>query len=433
MKRLEVLITDFDGVLTDCKKFYNSHSPLSSHSSQSSHMKAYNMKDGQAVQSFHHAGIPVHILSGDDSPTINTIGKRLKYDRITTGVKDKLKFVENLCRDTGIHMEQIGYIGDDMADVRLLSKVGHPYAPSDCNRALRQIPGICILPIRGGEGCLSELYNILYPPAPPAPTTPPVPAPTFVSPLITCCIPARYKSVRLPGKPLLKINAKTVIEHVYRQVQKSKYITNIMVLTEDERIAEEVKSFGGQCTVITALCKNGTERIIEYLKLAQISGINGIVVNVQGDEPFIDPIHVDLCIKNYLDRKHLSPDMVCSTLHYRQDPEKISNRNVGKAVLDKHNNIMYCSRNIIPGTKTHSISNTSIYYGHIGVFVFDVDYLVSTYPGHSPCQVAEDIEWLKILEDGYRVNSVLVENHIHGIDTMEDYNDLLSLATGSAP
>lgn len=114
-------------------------------------------------------------------------------------------------------------------------------------------------------------------------------------------IPARYNSSRLPGKPLLKINNKSIINLVYDNVTKLKNIDNIIILTDDIRIKNECNSFGGKCEIITEDCLNGTERIIKYLKKKEIN--DGIIVNVQGDEPFINYSNIQKAIDNFIDKK----------------------------------------------------------------------------------------------------------------------------------
>ena len=114
-------------------------------------------------------------------------------------------------------------------------------------------------------------------------------------------IPARYNSSRLPGKPLLKINNKTIINHVYENVIKIKNIDNIVILTDDIRIKEECNSFNSRCEIINEECLNGTDRIIKYLQKNNIT--DGIIVNVQGDEPFIKSENIEMAINNFIDKK----------------------------------------------------------------------------------------------------------------------------------
>ena len=256
---------------------------------------------------------------------------------------------------------------------------------------------------------------------------------------IICCIPARYQSSRLPGKPLLEIDNETVITRVYKQVKKCKRIDDIVVLTDDIRIKEEVEKNGGNAVMILEDCLNGTERIISYLKLSK-SDVD-IVVNVQGDEPFINPADIDFCIENYFYKKYNikfnvletkfknDKQLVCSTMCHILENDKsiLENRSKGKVILDKNNNIMYCSRNIIPASKNNQINKDATYYGHIGVFVFDKDYLINEFSKENTTyQIYEDIEWMKIIEQGYKINTVIVEEQERGIDTQEDYEYFLN-------
>ena len=244
---------------------------------------------------------------------------------------------------------------------------------------------------------------------------------------IICLIPARYHSTRLPGKPLLKINNKTVIQRTYENVLKSKYFNckNTIIVTDDDRIIQNINSFNGNYSKITDECINGTERILKLLP--KISNKYNIIVNVQGDEPFINPIHIDKCIESYLNISDKDIcQYACSTLHYKIiDDSELNNRNVGKAVLDKNNNIIYCSRSMIPHNKKGEKLNID-YFGHIGIFVFNRKILEECFSlENTPNQLSEDIEWLKFIEYGYKIKSSLVDNTEIGINTPEDYQFLI--------
>lgn len=246
----------------------------------------------------------------------------------------------------------------------------------------------------------------------------------FIMKNILVCIPARYKSTRLPGKPLLKINDKTIINHVYDNVKKLKNIdvNNIIVLTDDIRIQEEVKNFKGNCEIINEYCLNGTDRILHYLKKSNKKF--DMIVNVQGDEPFTNSKNIQTAIDNFLNKK--DEITVCSTLFYKTlDEKSIKSKSRGKIVLDIKGNIMYCSRNVIPSGKNKDIIPIYKYNIHIGIFVFDYNYLVTKYKFNTPIQLREDIEWMKIMEQGYKINAVEVYDHEIGVDTKEDYEYLL--------
>lgn len=237
---------------------------------------------------------------------------------------------------------------------------------------------------------------------------------------VLCCIPARYESSRLPGKPLLKIGDKTIIQRSYEQAKKT-IADKVIVLTDDQRIMDEVISFGGECHIITNECLNGTDRIISYLKKIDHSNYD-IIANVQGDEPFVNPEHINGAIRNFFDKK---PE--CSTICYKtSDVTEISSKSRGKAVTNLNNDIIYCSRNVIPSNKKEHIVSGHLYNIHVGIFIFDKNYLLNHYSReNTPLQLVEDIEWMKIIEQGYKINTIFVDGAERGIDTQEDYDYLL--------
>lgn len=241
---------------------------------------------------------------------------------------------------------------------------------------------------------------------------------------VTCFIPARLKSTRLPEKLLKKIDNISIITRVVNQVKKCKNIDNIIVLTDSPIIFDEVIDNNPDisCIVSDKKYNNGTERIVGYLNNSG-KCVDDIIVNVQGDEPYIEPSYIDKCIDNYL-YKNNDKMVVCSTMSFMIDKtvEHPSSRSIGKVVMDQYNNIMYCSRNIIPGTKMKEMNENHTYYGHIGVFVYDYNYLMEKYTdnNNTSLQQSEDIEWLKILQDGYKINSIIVSKPERSVDTMED-------------
>lgn len=244
---------------------------------------------------------------------------------------------------------------------------------------------------------------------------------------ILCCIPARYHSTRLPGKCLKDLHGKPVIQHVWERAMECNCIGNIVVLTDCQLVADAVVGFGGQCVVIAEPCTNGTDRITHYLRT--LPNIPNTVVNIQGDEPYIDAAVIDICIQNYHNRSVLDDRLVCSTIHYKtQDSYLIASPTKGKLVTDKASNIMYCSRSPIPSTKTGYPQKGREYSIHIGIFVFKTDYLLKHYADeNTSAQMCEDIEWLKIIEQGFNVNTIEVVSQPRGVDTTEDLEYLRSL------
>lgn len=240
---------------------------------------------------------------------------------------------------------------------------------------------------------------------------------------ICALIPARYQSSRLPGKPLLEIGGKTIIERTYSQTVKSKFINEVYVVSDDDRIINHIESIGGKCIKIDSECLNGTERICKSLPLLESN--YDIIVNVQGDEPFIDPDNIDYAISKYLENES-DDNMVCTTIHTKlEDVNEINSRTIGKMVMDKYNNVMYCSRAVIPHTKNGNLDVNNVYNGHIGIFIFRRSYLpLYMMDKNTPAQLSEDIEWLKIMEHGYKIKSYPVSSYEIGINTMEDFNYL---------
>ena len=240
------------------------------------------------------------------------------------------------------------------------------------------------------------------------------------------CVPCRYHSSRLPGKPLLKINNLSIINHVYNNILKIKNInnSNIVFLTDDSKISDEINNFGGNCYISKQNCNNGTIRIINYLKENNIS--KKYIINIQGDEPFFDTKMLEKLIELFINRNYHNNKVKCGTLYYStNDFNYVNNNNKVKLVLNNQNFIMYGSRQVIPGKKNINKNNDINYHIHIGIFIFDFNYLLNEYiQPNIYYQDIEDLEWLKILEQDYKIYSLPVQFHEVGVDTEEDYKYL---------
>ena len=252
--------------------------------------------------------------------------------------------------------------------------------------------------------------------------------------MIIAIIPARYNSSRLPGKMLLKINDKSIIERTYEQTKKCSKIDRIIIATDETKIINEVSKFNAESILITDECINGTERIAKAYKkiINEVSKFNAesilitdecingteriakaykkinnsykYILNVQGDEPFINPEHI-----NFLIDQH--QDSVCSTLHYKiKNKNDLHNKGVVKIIINKNNEVIYGSRAMIPSSKDGESKDNINYYAHIGIFLFDSKFIYDflEHP-NTPAQLSEDLEWLKIIEMGYKINSYEVE------------------------
>src|SRR5215510_2970177 len=222
-------------------------------------------------------------------------------------------------------------------------------------------------------------------------------------------IPARFNSTRFPGKPIIEIDGKTLIEHVYRQVERAESVTRIVVATEDHRIADAVRRFGGTAIMTRNDHPSGTDRLAEA---AQDYPNNTLVVNVQGDEPMIEPGDIDRAVA----AAQLG-DAEIVTLMTRLDPAQADDPNRVKVVTDRHGIALYFSRSKIPSGGTCFL--------HLGLYVYRVGFLKKfTKLEQTPLEISERLEQLRALEHGYRIRVVEVENESWGIDTPEDLERL---------
>ena len=218
-------------------------------------------------------------------------------------------------------------------------------------------------------------------------------------------IPARFNSTRFPGKPIVQIDGKTLIEHVYRQVEKANLIGRIVVATDDQRIFDAVRGFGGTAVMTRNDHPSGTDRLAEaVLNLPAET----LVVNVQGDEPMIEPADIDRAVE-----AARTGDAEIVTLMTRINPDQADDPNRVKVVVDRNGMALYFSRAKIPSGGT--------YFLHLGLYVYRVGFLKKfTKLERTPLEIAERLEQLRALEHGFRIRVVEVEKESWGIDTPAD-------------
>jgi len=225
-------------------------------------------------------------------------------------------------------------------------------------------------------------------------------------------IPARLKSTRLPGKPLLLINGKPMIQQVYEHAKKSKYLDEVLVATDDKSIYECVISFGGKAVMTSSKHKSGTDRICEAAKKYKAD----IVVNIQGDEPFIDYRNIDKAVVPLLKDSSINVSTLAvkiKNLKDAEDPNKV------KVVMDNNNFALYFSRSAIPFNRD---GGKTVYYKHIGLYVYRKNFL-DKYGKmeQTPNEKAEKLEQLRILGYGEKIKVVITDKDSFSIDTSEDY------------
>jgi 3-deoxy-manno-octulosonate cytidylyltransferase (CMP-KDO synthetase) len=205
-------------------------------------------------------------------------------------------------------------------------------------------------------------------------------------------IPARFQSTRFPGKVLAQIAGKTMLQHVYERASLSTYLASTLIATDDERVCAVARSFGARVRMTRADHLSGTDRVAEVASADD----SEIIVNIQGDEPLIDPAAIDTAI---LPMVH-DPDLVMATLKKRiEDRREITDSNVVKVVTDSAGDAIYFSRCAIPFERDNS-GNTA-YFKHIGLYVYRRDFLLaySALPV-GPLETAERLEQLRAMENG---------------------------------
>lgn len=239
---------------------------------------------------------------------------------------------------------------------------------------------------------------------------------------VTAIIPARYASTRFPGKPLVEIAGKTMIQRVVEQVKKAQLIDDVIVATDDERIFNHVAAFANVVMTASDL-QSGTDRcaaVVRQLKLSVDS--QHIIINVQGDEPFIQPEQIDL-LANFIREKE---EIQIGTLVKQIDKEEqLFNANVVKAVFSfQHHHALYFSRHPIPylrGVEQREWLSKGQFYKHIGMYAYRANTLLQLADLQpSTLELTESLEQLRWLEQGYTIGVAETTLETIGIDTPED-------------
>ncbi len=225
-------------------------------------------------------------------------------------------------------------------------------------------------------------------------------------------IPARYGSSRLEGKPLLKVAGKSVIQWVYEKAKQAELADMVIVATDDKRIFDEVKSFGGEVEMTSVEHKCGSDRIMEVVsRHPEIS----YICNLQGDEPLIKPESIDSVIRNVKDDSIAD---ISTLIRVLTKEEEINNPNLVKCVIDKNGYALYFSRSKIPYERN---IGKAVFYGHIGIYGYKREALqkMTSLP-QTPLECAESLEQLRALENSMHIKTSIVDFVPVGIDTKED-------------
>jgi 3-deoxy-manno-octulosonate cytidylyltransferase (CMP-KDO synthetase) len=239
-------------------------------------------------------------------------------------------------------------------------------------------------------------------------------------------IPARYASTRFPAKPLVDIAGKSMIQRVYEQVKKTAGIADVIVATDNDLIFDHVKKFGGEVCITKESHVSGTDRCYEALSLQP--GKYDYVINIQGDEPFIQPSQIEL-----LASKLNGQTEIATLIKAIDNPTQLFNPNLVKVVVSKSGEALYFSRSTIPhirNTPEEEWLSKHTFYKHIGMYAYRADILEQlTQIQVSSLERAESLEQLRWLENGFKIMVAETKEETVGIDTPEDLKHALNLIT----
>jgi 3-deoxy-manno-octulosonate cytidylyltransferase (CMP-KDO synthetase) len=238
---------------------------------------------------------------------------------------------------------------------------------------------------------------------------------TLPPPQVVAVIPARFDATRLPGKPLADIGGRPMIEHVCRRAAAARGVDAVVVATDDERIATTVRGFGGIAAMTSATHRTGTDRIAEVAAGLPCE----IVLNLQGDEPLIEPETIEAVIAPLIADPMLEMSTVCVGISNRSDYD---NPNVVKVVKDRTDRALYFSRAPVPYFRSDPGSRLPApAYKHIGLYGYRRTFLLKfAMLAQTPLERAESLEQLRALEHGYRIQTVETRYDSIGVDTPED-------------
>ena len=228
------------------------------------------------------------------------------------------------------------------------------------------------------------------------------------------CIPSRYASTRLPGKPLCDIGGKAMVLHIVEKAKQAKKLDDVVVLTDDDRILKAVTDAGHRAVLTSPDCASGTDRIADYL---QHDSSGDIFVNIQGDEILLNPDHIDQLVETF----SANPDTQMGTLaHQEADVGVLNDPTTAKVVTDMNGNALYFSRHCIPVKQDGRLPEQALV--QIGVYIYTRETLKTlTAKPQTPLEKTEKLEQLRALENGIKINVCTVDDYQSlSVDTEED-------------
>ena len=238
---------------------------------------------------------------------------------------------------------------------------------------------------------------------------------------ILACIPARYGSTRFPGKVLAKDTGKFLIQHTWERACLAKLPEKIIIAADDQRIADAAKSFGAECVLTSPEHKSGTDRVAEAVRNIDVE----IVVNLQADEPEIDPENIDYLAQLLIKTQNYAMATLAADF---QSPEQVANPDIVKVITDCNDRAIYFSRSPIPYDRENSgIGQTQHYLRHVGIYAYRKEFLLKmTASPQTPLEKIEKLEQLRAIELGFPILVGKVRHICDGIDTPQQYAEFVA-------
>jgi len=237
-------------------------------------------------------------------------------------------------------------------------------------------------------------------------------------------IPARLASTRFPQKMLADVKGKPLIQLTYENALRCKKLDDLVVATDDAAIYDAVQSFGGKVVMTSVDCPSGSDRVAEAVRNDSTLHNAAIIINIQGDEPTIDPNTIESVMKAL--EEHPEADVATACIRIANEEDGL-NPSVVKCVMDLQGRALYFSRALIPHGKRASFDKATTYYKHLGIYAYRNNFLQHySELSSTPLQIAEDLEQLKILEHGFRIQVAEVFKDCIGIDTPADLLNLIN-------
>ncbi len=400
LSRVRLLISDVDGVLTDGTLYYGEAGES---------LKAFNVRDGLGVRMLDDAGIEVAVISARRSPALERRMADLGVRHVLAGRRDKVAALDELLAELSLDAADAAFIGDDLLDREISARVGLAIAVADADPTLRAAAA-WVTRAPGGRGAVREVADAILA--------------ARARSRFRVVIPTRYAATRLPGKPLRDLAGRPMIAHVWDRATESG-AASVVVATDDERIARAVAGFGGAAHMTSADHQSGTDRIAE-VATAEGWGGGEVVVNLQGDEPLMDPALIGAVARALVEQPGAGIATAAAPI---DDPAELFDENAVKVVVDAAGMACLFSRAPVPWVRgafargvPEALPAGVPFLRHIGLYAYRVNVLRRlTAAPPAAIEIAEKLEQLRALDLGIGIHVTRVDRApAAGVDTEED-------------